>query len=57
MLLKYWILLFYESIIAVLMILSIPEYPYYKFFTRTNITLSVNDTEKLDNPTNTNSSR
>ena len=57
MLLKYWILLFYGSIIAVLMILSIPEYPCYKFFTRTNITLSVNDTEKLDNPTNTNSSR
>ena len=57
MLLKYWILLFYESIIAVLMILSVLEYPCYKFFTETNITLSVNNTEKFDNPTNTNSSR
>ena len=48
MLLKHWILLFYESIIAVLMMLSIPEYPYYKFFGKVNITLPLNNT-KSDN--------
>ena len=57
MLLRHWILLFYESIIAVLIISSLPEYPYYKFFRKTNSTVSVNITKKLNNLTNTNSSR
>ena len=56
MLLKYWILLFYESLVVVLVILSVSEYPCYKFYSKTNTTLSVDDTEGFGSLTNTNSS-
>ena len=55
MLLKHWILLFYECIIVVLVILSISEYPIYKFFSKTNISIPVNETEQFLEQTNTNS--
>ena len=47
MLLKYWILLFYESVIVVVMILSISEYPCYKFYNKTSTPAPVNDTEQF----------
>ena len=55
MLLKHWILLFYECIIVVLVILSISEYPIYKFFSKTNTSIHVNETEQFLKQTNTNS--
>ena len=55
MLLKHWILLFYECIIVVLVILSISEYPIDKFFNKTNTSIPVNETEQLLKQTNTNS--
>ena len=55
MLLKHWILLFYECIIVVLVILSISEYPIYKFFSKTNTSIPVNETEQFLKQTNTNS--
>ena len=56
MLPKYWILLFYESVIVVLMIVSISGYPCYKFYSKTSTSVPVNDTEQFMNWTNTNSS-
>ena len=56
MLLKHWILLFYECIIVVLVILSFSEYPIYKFYSKTSTSVPVNDTEQYMNQTNTNSS-
>ena len=47
MLLKHWILLFYECIIVVLVVLSISEYPIYKFFSKTNTSIHINGTEQL----------
>ena len=55
MLLKHWILLFYECIIVVLVILSISEYPIYKFFSKTNTSIPVNETEQFLKQINTNS--
>ena len=55
MLLKHWILLFYECIIVVLVIMSISEYPIYKFFSKTNTSIPVNETEQFLKQTNTNS--
>ena len=55
MLLKHWILLFYECIIVVLVILSISEYPIYRFFSKTNTSIPVNETEQFLKQTNTNS--
>ena len=55
MLLKHWILLFYECIIVVLVILSISEYPIYKFLSKTNTSIPVNETEQFLKQTNTNS--
>ena len=55
MLLKHWILLFYECIIVVLVILSISEYPIYKFISKTNTSIPVNETEQFLKQTNTNS--
>ena len=56
MLLKHWIFLFYECIIVVLMILSISEYPIYRFFSKTSTSIHVNDIEQFLNQTHTNSS-
>ena len=53
MLLKHWILLFYECIIVVLVVLSISEYPIYKFFSKTSTSIHINGTEQF---LNTNSS-
>ena len=53
---KHWILLFYECIIVVLVVLSISEYPIYKFFGKTSTSVPVNGTEQFLNQTNTNSS-
>ena len=55
MLLKHWILLFYECIIVVLVIMSISDYPIYKFFSKTNTSIPVNETEQFLEQTNTNS--
>ena len=55
MLLKHWILLFYECIIVVLVIMSISDYPIYKFFSKTNTSIPVNETEQFVKQTNTNS--
>ena len=55
MLLKHWILLFYESIIVVLVILSISEYPIYKFFSKINTSIPVNEVEQFLKQINTNS--
>ena len=55
MLLKHWILLFYECIIVVLVIMSISEYPIYQFFSKTNTSIPVNETEQFVKQTNTNS--
>ena len=55
MLLKHWILLFYECVIVVLVIMSISDYPIYKFFSKTNTSIPVNETEQFVKQTNTNS--
>ena len=55
MLLKHWILLFYECIIVVLVILSISEYPIYKFFSKTNTSIPVKETKQFLKQINTNS--
>ena len=55
MLLKHWILFFYECIIVVPVIMSISEYPIYKFFSITNTSIPVNETEQFLKQANTNS--
>ena len=49
MLLTHWILLFYECLIVVLVILSISEYPIYKFYSKTSTSIHVNDSEQFLN--------
>ena len=50
MLLKHWVLLFYECLIVVLMILSISEYPIYKFYTKTSTSIHVNNIKQILTP-------